>query len=442
VPRRFTIHLIAANAVLAAAIWLSTGTMAPYAAMSEFPMPVEPCHYLVNGDHWHFTAAWHLLAGDDQAFWVRSVVLRRLLFPLLSFPFVRLGGVLAGGILASALMQLAAVTAFALFVRGRVSERAAVAVVWLLATYPGITYWAGLPYSYAAIVPGSLVCAMLLYRLNDATTAREIATIALLLGILALGYDFLPFFGTAAVLLLIRKRRFAWTLVACALMVVPTLLVGIALELIGAPLLNVNTAGYLNVLRAYLRPGDFQQWLRNLAELPLVFLSNFVFGNLVFLPLLFAGFLRGMRLEWPDKALLAATIILFVFNNAAPPYDGWQLRGHWIARLYQPVLPALLMGIARASAVRWWRPAVVATVLLNASIAFGPVLLNPLAAHVYQRFYVHASADTLLVNLRRFGRRPLGVCRTTHEWDHVAGGIKTWQRPAYMWRPPAVRQSP
>ena len=41
-----------------------------------------------------------------------------------------------------------------------------IAILALLATYPGWMYWAGLPYSYAAIVPLSLLCMVLLWRVE------------------------------------------------------------------------------------------------------------------------------------------------------------------------------------------------------------------------------------------------------------------------------------
>ena len=151
-------------------MWLSTGTMAPYAATQQYPAVLEPCHYLVSIDHEHFTAVYHFISGDEPSVWGFSVVLRRLLFPLLSFPLTRIFGILAGGVMASFALQILGVTGFAFFVRRRVGESAAIAVLWLLATYPGITYWSGLPYSYVTIVPGSLACLMLLYRVQVAAT--------------------------------------------------------------------------------------------------------------------------------------------------------------------------------------------------------------------------------------------------------------------------------
>ena len=82
------------------------------------------------------------------------------------------------------------------------------------------------------------------------------------------------------------------------------------------------------------------------------------------------------------------------------------------------------------------RMAVAFSLIVNASVAFGPVLMNPLAALLYQRFYIHSPADSLLINLRRFGRRPLGVCSADHDWDHVPNPNTPWNRPSFMYRYP------
>ena len=67
-------------------------------------------------------------------------------------------------------------------------------------------YWAGLPYSYAIIVPASLLCMALLWRVETLTTWRQALLAGLGLGVLFTGYDLLPFFGAAALLLLLWRR--------------------------------------------------------------------------------------------------------------------------------------------------------------------------------------------------------------------------------------------
>ncbi len=444
--RRFRVHAVAASIVLLMAIWLSTGTMAPYGATLRHPAVLEPCHYLVNVDHEQFAAPFRMMHGDDFDTWGFSVVLRRLLFPILALPLVNVMGFLVGGVITSMAIHVFALIGFSTWVLRRIGESAAVTMLWLLATYPGVTYWAGLPYSYVIIVPGSLACMMLLYRLDAAPNWGEIAIPSLFLGVIFLGYDLLPFFGPATLLVLLRRRRWLWMFGAGIAMVLPSLLVAALFILLGVPLVNSNTITYLLVLSAYFHPADMAQWGRDVVALPGVFISNFLFGNFVVLPVLFCGALivawrrRLLIVEKSDTALLIASAALFLFNNVAPPYYGWQLRGAWMARLYQPVFPVFLLVIARvsqrAAAERTWRAAVALSILANGSIAFGPVLLNPIAAHVYQRFYSHSPPEAMLVNLRRFGRRPLGVCRTAHDWDHIPDPGTPFNRPAFMYRYP------
>lgn len=443
---RYPAHLVLATIVISVAIWLSTGTMAPYAATAQYPRVLEPCHYLINVDHDHFAAATAMIGGESTGRWGGSVVLRRLLFPIIAHPLIQVMGFMAGGVLTSVILHVIALLTFATFIRNRVGERGAITAAWLLATYPGVTYWAGLPYSYVAIVPGSLFGLILLYRIEESTSARDAVRAGFLLGLIFTGYDLAPFFGAAALLVLIARRRLAWAAAAAAAMALPLALVFVMLLSIRVPILNANTAGYLNVFFAYLRPTGLHLWGGYLMELPLVFLSNFMFGNLIFLPLLFAAsavVAWRMRLQVfsrPEKALLISAAALFLFTNAAPPYYGWQLRGHWIARLYQPAFVAFLIVIARvtqqvaAAHLRRWAAVVIFAAAANASIAFGPVLMNPLAAWAYHRFYVHSPPESLIVNLERFGRRPLGFCSQSHAWDNVPDPNTPFNRPRFMYR--------
>ena len=106
--------------------------MAPYAATQDFPTVLEPCHYLVNVDHSQFEATFRMLEGQPAATWSWSVVLRRVLYPLIAFPFMKLFGYMAGGIVAGVLVSCCSVAAFVLFVRNEIGNRGAIAVAWLL----------------------------------------------------------------------------------------------------------------------------------------------------------------------------------------------------------------------------------------------------------------------------------------------------------------------
>ena len=445
--RRYVVHEVAACLVLALAIWLASGTLSPYGDQKG-SIVVEPCHYLVNIDHWHHLAGFYLLAGADESFWLGSVVLRRILYPIVAYPFVRALGFLAGGLLCNFVITAAAMLAFGRFVRKRFGVRGAIAVLWLLATYPGITYWAGLPYSYAAIVPASLLAAMLLYRLDGAEKAREVFMVALLLGIVLLAYDLFAFFVPAAILILLRRRKPLWAVLATVVAMSPMLVVDTMLTLVGVMPLNSNTVSYVNVVNAYLHPGPIGLWLPYLERLPFVLVANFFDSNFFFLPLLavLAVVLCRRCIGRVEGAILLAVLAVFLFNNAAPPYYGWQVRGLWIARVYQAVFVALLLCVARAFAAEA-RPAVLraatwVTVIANAAIAFGPVMMNPMAFYFDYRFYQHVSPAVYAETLQLYGRRPLGICRPTHEGDDRPAPPPSIMRPPFAFRPLPVPREP
>jgi hypothetical protein len=421
---RFRAHLAGASLVLALAVWLSSGTMAPYGATFVYPIVTPPCDYLVNVDQPQHEGVFQMLDGQPPERWRHSLVLRRLLFPLVAYPFMKVGGFAVGGFVASLLCQLTSLWLLALHLRRRWGEPAAIAGTWLLAVYPGITYWAALPYAYAAIVPASIGLFILLARIDRQRGWRRIIGPAAAMGLLFTAYDLAPYFGVAALGVLLRRRRWAE---------LPVAIVGMALAPVGsllllklafhAPLSNGNTAIYGMVLRSYLHPPPVGLWLRSLADFPSALLANFLFSNLVFLPVLFLAVVAVTR-QRPtlvEGAVMAAVAAVFLFNNLAPPYEGrWQMRGDFIPRLYQPIFVALLVYCARAIGDGAARPrpkrvllvALAAlTVLGNASVAFGPIARVPWTGTVYQAFYQHSPPGTLEENLARYGRRPLGFCR-------------------------------
>lgn len=418
--RRLAWHVAGACAVLAASIWLSSGTLAPYAATLPEPLAPEPCRYLYNIDHLQFRATFALLSGAPREQWQDSVVLRRLLFPLFAYPWMKWLGFETGGFVASLLLHLLAFFAFIGFLRRDAGERGCIAGAWLLATYPGISYWAGLPYSYAAIVPCSLLIFLLLRKLEHASHGRT-ALICASMGVLFTAYDFLPIFGVAALLLLAARRRWGQLAPALAALVAPTAACVLLLRWVfHVPFTNGNTAVYGNVITSWLHP-DWPGWRALLAAFPRIAVENYFFSNFIFLPALFAALLIGSRrtaaLALAEKCILAAAAFVFVFNNAAPPYGGWQMRGLWIARIYQPVFVVFVAFAARAFAAAPAPPArrlvaalVACTSLLDASVAFGPALHVPWTGQVDYWFYRHSSPEALEHNLQRYGRRPLGFC--------------------------------
>jgi hypothetical protein len=193
------------------------------------------------------------------------------------------------------------------------------------------------------------------------------------------------------------------------------------------PLQNGNSNIFVTVFEVYSRSAGFSWWWWQFVHLPsnggeIFFASNFIFIPALFLFALAVNPLTSqVKFKAPEVALLVVGFLLFLFLNLAPSgVGGWEMRGTWIARLYQPVFPALVLYIAR-----WWqdlpkltRPwsvligaAIGAASLGNAFIVFGPILGDPggLSGSAFYRFYDHTDAHFLYeANLKRLGRRPLG----------------------------------
>jgi hypothetical protein len=374
-----------------------------------------------------------MLDGAPRESWDFSVVLRRILYPLVAYPFMKLLGFGAGGLVVNVLLATGSLTAFWYAARHRFGADLSYAALWLLATYPGYVYWGGSPYSYAAIVPLSLLSLVVLWRLQTVTTWREAFLYGLVLGILFTGYDLLPFFGVAGILLLARRRLWSASAALAVAALIPQLLVLVGLHrLWGVAFRNSNNEVYATILRSYLSPIDGLQWGELLARIPAILVDNFLYGNFLFLPLLFLfGLLAATRTsgERPtlvpaEKCVLLAGLLVFLVNNAAPPYEGWQMRGPWISRLYQPVGVVMLAFLGRFYGRLWLLPrslrfgsraALALVVGLNAWVIFAPLLLrSPLMTGLlYYRFFQHSSPSAYVDNLKRFGFRPIGFCAST-----------------------------
>ena len=414
----FRLHVLAAIVVMLGGIWASSGTMAPYATTLDSPVPYPPCGYLMNIDHAHFEGTWLFLIDYSRDAWESSVVLRRMLFPLLAYPLMKQLGFIAGGIFTSAILQVIALLALAMHLRRTAGNRGAVVATWLLATSPGVTYWAGLPYSYAIIVPGTVFCLILLSVVERAPSAIKSVAACLGIGILATGYDFLPMFGVAALLILAMRRRFAWLPAAAVCLIVPTLVVLLWIKAHGVAPSNANLDIYGNIMRAWLHPDRLREWLDLIGSVPTTALVTFLYANFIFLPVLFLvcvslnALQKKASFTMADLAIWGAALAAFLFVNAAPPSEGVQIRGTGFPRLYQPLFAAMLPFIARyvqntGRAV--WASA--AAALLGASVCYGAILHNPITGPIYIRFYRHAAAGSYERNLAKYGRHPFGDCK-------------------------------
>ena len=359
------VHFVCALIVLLVGVWLSTGTMALYGATLDSAIVTTPCHYLVNIDHGHFKAVFLMLDGASRDQWQWSVYLRRVLHPLLAYPLMKLYGFELGGVLCNVGLQVATFALFAYFLKRRFGERVAILGIWLLALYPGIHYWVGLPYSQATIVPCSLIGMMILWHLNEEHSFTTMALACLLMGMLFLAYDLFPFFGLAAILVLLVRKRLKLVPIAAGLLALPSLVWNwILVAKYGIYFVNSSTAAYPNIIHSYLSRPDFSQWGALLKDFPAVTFENYFFSNFLFLPVLFlalivCGFLLRKNKDHvvvPEGALLISGLLLYLFLNLAPPYPGWQMRGMWIPRLYQPVFVALLTFSARTLGSLWVDP--------------------------------------------------------------------------------------
>jgi len=422
----FILALLCGCAFTAVGVWFSSGTMAPYASTLARPWILKPCNYLLNTDNPHFEATFLMLDGAPREQWKFTIVARRILFPLLAYPLMKVWGYMVGGVVTSAILQVATLVGFSLYVRRRIGKAASIAAVALLATYPGIYYWAGLPYSYASIVPACLGAMVVLIEVERQPPWWRVALLSLALGILLLAYDLLPFFGPPLIGMLLLRRRWFAAAIAVPMIVMPTVVNNfLLLHWAKMPLHNQNTQAYADIVGAYLGPPQWGLWMRALSGVPKYLAVNFFTSNFLFLPGLFLvlyvvnRFTLRLKLTWAERGVLLMTITLFAFLNLSPPYKGWQFRGIAMARIYQPVFVVFIVFALRFVQAAWddrqrVRPWVVALVgvaaTANAAIVMGPAMKLRLADHAYFYFYRHAPRPMFLENIAKFGRRPLGWC--------------------------------
>jgi hypothetical protein len=428
--RRFRWHLLASAATLLVALYCSTGTLAPYANTSA-PLAIPPCNYLYNGDHIHFKALFNFVDGQPKSTWNGAILLRRILFPVLCYPFMKLWGFEIGGTIGSIALNLAGFVVFLLVLRRQIGERGAVLAGWLLALYPGITYWGGLPYLYSFISPGSLLLTAGLVALQREDRPARVTLISLLMGTAYLGYDLIFFFLPASLLVLVLFRRkpaaAAWS-VLCQIAPLAVWLLYLRHGL-NQQIENSNSGVIADVVRSYFHTTDYAGWRQLLRSAPDIGFGAFFSSNFLFLPALFLVVLvlnpvtSRVPFQPAEVALLGVTLGLFLFNNLAPPNPGaWQMRGSWIARLYQPVFPAFIYFTARwfqalpplrRGARRGIGALLAAASAGNSLVVFGPILDNPLrvSEEAFYRFYDHNPEHSMYeLELARFGRRPLGFC--------------------------------
>jgi hypothetical protein len=335
-----------------------------------------------------------------------------------------------GGFITSLIINITAFIIFIFFLKNNLGEIQAKIGMWLLATYPGITYWVGLPYCYVMIVPGTLLLTILLWKINGSSSHLAVSGLSFLMGFICLGYDLVAFFLPSTVLSLFFNKKYKLIPVATVAFIMPIALSTYMLTVIfGAPFETLHTNIYSAIGSSYFKvtAEKMNEWGNLLLMAPLIGIDYFFFSNFFFIPFLFLiiiVFLRikgiSLKLSVIEKSILISAILIFLFNNLAPPYDfEYHYRGYVFARLYQPVFIVFLLYILRSytafklkpGLVKYYMAGIVFTVLFNASIVFGPVSRNPLASYVYFLFYKHHGDYNMMVkNIDKYGRRPMGIC--------------------------------
>jgi hypothetical protein len=428
---RFKSHFFTALTVLIAAIYLSTGTLSPYAntinAPPDYPLVEPECHYLLNGDYEYFVALFFLLDGKPKHTWESSIVLRRILYNIIAYPVMKLFEHDLGGIIANLLLTVLAFFSFALFSLRTSGEAGTIAGLWLLAVFPGITYYSGQPFLYALIVPGCLWLYMLLWKLDKDMSTRCVWIVSMGMGLLFTGYDFMAFFGFAALMMLVVRKKYHQIPAALFGMLFFSALWLVVLRYcLGSLLSNNNSDIYGNILRSYFQPASFDLWVGLIKKLPASFVANFFYSCFIFLPMLFiiSACVYKRRLILPETCVLFSIGLVFLFINCSPPRRPEWMSGTWIARLYSPMFVVLLFYLTRVfqdvsnpqqgQHRKWFlNGLLVVTVLANAAVAFGPALNDPagFSSMVYHEFYTHGSPKAMKYNLSTYGRRPWGFCR-------------------------------
>jgi len=429
--------------VLLLGIWLSSGTLAPLA--NSFPddglflVVHKSCNYLYNIDHKDHVGTFKMLNNEPRSEWVNTCFLRRILFPLLAYPFMKTFSFEYGGVIFSAILNLFVFLFFINYIRKAYSDRVSVLIAWLLCLYPGFMYWGGLPYSYACIIPFTILSTILLIEINKTDVFFKICFYSFLMGIMFTGYDLIVFFLPATIYILFIKRSFYTIPFTIFLLIIPSIIVnGFLKYYLDVNSYNVNTSVYLTIFESYINIfKNFNniewilEWLKNIfieRRFIATFVHVFLKSNFYALPILFLlvyvyGYFKlKLKVNRIETAILLSVLLLYLFNNIAPSYDGFQMRGAKMARLSHPIFIVYILYLSRfikeflnrtlpIKYIKIFYFIFLLAVFFNATVVFGPISKNPIAEKVYLDFYEHTHSKEMFKNLDKYGRRPLGFCK-------------------------------
>ncbi len=426
--KTFILFLIVGSIILAAGIWCSSGTLCPYANTHWSPKILSPCNYLVNIDHGDFKETYYMIDGQDKSKWEMSIYLRRILYPLLAYPAMKSLGFEIGGFIVGAIINLLAFISFVFFLKKEMGEKAAIAGVVLLSLNPGVMYWVGLPYAQTLIVPCALWLTIIMFKLKATQNIYTSALWGLVMGVLFTGYDLMVYFTPACFFMFILEKKYKQIPFTIIAMLLPSFLVGLFFyKVYQIPWTNENTEVYPIILKSYFNVSNFKEWAVLIAKVPIFAINHFLFSGFIFLPIGFIATLilliknrSFIPLSVIEKSILTAIVLLFLFNEAAPSYSWakWEMRGFWIARIYQPVFIVFVLYIARVYQTitilkikKWMSIILIFIAIGNANIVFGQLVKSPISSYSYFLFYKQRGGyDMEMKNLNKYGARPLGVC--------------------------------
>lgn len=423
--KNFAISLICALIILLVQMYLNTGTLSAYAVTLQNPFEMEG--YIVNYDYAHYQCNYNFIIGESVDKWGGGWVLRRELFYIISFPFFKLFGFYIGGLLSAFVITLTSFYFFIKFVYKNIGTRAAYVTMILLSTYPGIMYWIGSPFAQVMIVPCCCWIYAIMWEMKQTDNLKKHIVYLFIISIMFTAYDLFVFFYPAILLIYLKHYQWKKVFVSLPIMIIPQILIVLWLKSSGATNISSDNSGlYLTIIKSYFHIKDFSSWLEILELVPKILINNFLDSNFLFLPILFLiilvwGLFKKFALNEIETSILFFALMVFLFNNLAPWYVAeFQMRGAWIARVYQPIFVVMLMYIVRFSAsindnkpfhAKYLIGLVTLCACLNLIINFGGVFGSKFTERSWYRFYQHSPPNTMTENLKKFGVRPIGFTK-------------------------------
>lgn len=420
--KNFAYVLIAALLLLLLQMYFNTGTLSGYAVTLQNPHVMEG--YIVNYDYTHYECNYNFIMGNPLETWSNGWVLRRELFYILSFPFLKIFGLYVGGTIAAFIITLIGFYTFIRFVYNNIGINQAYIAMLLLGSYSGIMYWIGSPFAQVMIVPCCCWIYMLMWKMNETGKLSLHLFYLFLISILFTAYDLFIFFYPAILLIYLSKCQWKKIFLSLPIMLLPQMLVVIWLKQSGITELKSDNSGlYLTIIKSYFNVTDMHSWAEILIKVPKILLMNFLDSNFWILPILFIviiiwGAFKKLTFNNIETSILVSALIVFLFNNMAPWYAAdFQMRGEWIARIYQPIFIVLIMYIVRFSSLIFkatqiqkyiFISLIVSCFIGNIILNLGVALKSNFTQWAWHAFYQHSDPSTMQKNLKTFGVRPIG----------------------------------